>query len=237
MLNSIESLRKDQKILANKLIQFNEAFKSSMEKVKKKRIEDDAAYQTEIKDVKDILDVHNDGIEFLEKEKSKLDTLIKKIDDKIDDVNKNIHEAVIKIEKLESNNNDIEIKQCIHDRKGYCREGERCKFFHTKEICTEHKENGICIRKSCRKRHPQHCRYFQRSICRREESCKYLHDKRRQYKNCDRCKLSSFNQYYCEFCAKSFCSRCTIKDAHLNNIFDGSQDQVSCQDIHNLLEQ
>ena len=45
VLNSIESLRKDQKILANKLIQLNDAFKNSMEKVKKKRIEDDAAYQ------------------------------------------------------------------------------------------------------------------------------------------------------------------------------------------------
>ena len=105
-------------------------------------------------------------------------------------------------------------------------------FFHSEETCRDYIKNGICTKISCRKRHPRQCRYFLGSICRRGETCKYLHYNRETTDQCKRCEKSCQNIYYCEFCSKSFCSNCTVKEAHVNNIYHYDQDLIKCSSIH-----
>ena len=233
VLNAIDSLRKDQKILANKVIELNEVFKNSITKIKKKQSDETSMNEAKMKDFDGVLNIHEEGIANLQFEKSILDDLMKQIDDNINNVNQKIDASMKRIEQIKKEEKETDIKQCIYDRKGYCKEEENCKFFHAQEICREYIENKICTIKSCRKRHPQHCRYFYGSICRRGDSCRYLHDnKRKRSQSCTRCEKPCLNKYYCEFCKKSFCSSCTIEEAHLNNIFDGNVDSVCCSNIH-----
>ena len=35
-----------------------------------------------------------------------------------------------------------EVKQCIFERNGFCRERDQCMFFHTEEICDVFLENA-----------------------------------------------------------------------------------------------
>ena len=72
VLNSIESLRKDQKVLANKLIELNGAVRSSIEKIRKNKIDDSAAFEARINDLKVVLNSHSDSITDLENQKTYL---------------------------------------------------------------------------------------------------------------------------------------------------------------------
>ena len=74
--------------------------------------------------------------------------------DNINEANHKIAESIKKIETLESNKSDNQIKQLIFDRMGFCKEQDDCKYFHAKEICSEYVETKRCTRKECRKRHP-----------------------------------------------------------------------------------
>ena len=157
------------------------------------------------------------------------------IDDSINDTNVKIKESMKKIEELEENKPENETKQCVYDRKGYCKEGNSCKYFHAQEICSEYEKNGVCAKKECRKRHPRKCRYDQRSICHRGQSCRYLHEMRRtEMKSCDRREIPCLINYYCEFCGKSFCVNCTLEEAHTNNIYKAEPNSVNCSLIHKI---
>ena len=92
------------------------------------------------------------------------------------------------------------------------------KVIVEKENCSEFIETGLCMNDECRKRHPRKCRYDQRSICKRGESCRYLHEisRRKESESCDLCEFLCSSRYFCEFCIKSFCSKCTIEEAHMN---------------------
>ena len=63
---------------------------------------------TKINGFEEALEKHSDGIAKLEMERSNLDGMLKNIDEKI--------------EILESNKSDNEIKQSIFDRMGFCKE-------------------------------------------------------------------------------------------------------------------
>ena len=86
-------------------------------------------------------------------------------------------------------------------------------------MCADHTENGVCIKRYCRKRHPKTCRYFLRGFCRRNSSCKYLHSKHNQAQSCNKCEKTNEQTYYCEVCGKTFCSQCTVEEAHTRNIY------------------
>jgi hypothetical protein len=240
VLNAIESLRSDQKTIAKKLITLSEAFKNSLNKMKKEKAEENTAMENKLQGLTEkcdklrlVIDNHEDGMKELNLNKCNLERLIKKIDDNLEDVNKKIGESLLKIENLKTENHKFQIKQCIFDRKGFCKEEENCRFFHPLEICSDYIENRVCIKTCCRKRHPRLCRYFTRGICRRGESCKYLHDPSRQENNCNRCHKNSPQKYYCEFCKKSFCPECTVKEAHTMNIYNTNDGLVTCSNIHN----
>ena len=116
---------------------------------------------------------------------------IKKLDTKIDDIDKEVERRTLKIkEELECKTickEDIDniakaIKErdndkiCNHFNRGYCRLKERCPYKHkSKEICTEHLRRTLCLNQKCNKRHPKMCRDFLRGICWRRDSCAYLH--------------------------------------------------------------
>ena len=190
VLRSIEALRKDQKVIIKKVMEFSDAFKISIEKIKKEKTDESETYQTRMNHFETVLNMHTNEIENIQHEKVKIDAWIKVIDDNLDDVDKRIEESTKKIENFEVNDMRNEIKQCIYDRRGYCRKGINCVYFHSEEICIDYVEKSICSRVCCRKRHPHPCRYFLRGNCRRGESCSYLHSQKgleRQLEKCERC--------------------------------------------------
>ena len=69
-------------------------------------------------------------------------------------------------------------KKCRYHNRGYCKFGEKCHFFHSRDICEEFRSNGLCRQKNCFLRHPKNCRYWTRTEegCKRNEECVYLHD-------------------------------------------------------------
>ena len=249
VLTSIQNLKKDQKVVANKVIKLTEAFQNTIKKMEKKINEKFELYderfkkvEEPFKDLKKVVNKHSDDVVKLEEEYQYTVKLINLIDKNLSEIETKIEVSEGLIEKLkheenkhEENNHDEKedcIKQCIFDRKGYCYQKENCDFFHTEEICTTHVENGICNKTICRKRHPRQCRYYSRGNCRRGESCKYLHGQGKPISQCNKCESSSTQTYYCEVCGKTFCSECTVKEAHALNIYE-AYEAVDCSKIHN----
>ena len=100
VLNAIDSLRKDQKILANKVIELNEVFKNSITKIKKKQSDETSMNEAKMKDFDGVLNIHEEGIANLQFEKSILDDLMKQIDDNINNVNQKIDVSMKRIELI-----------------------------------------------------------------------------------------------------------------------------------------
>ena len=64
---------------------------------------------------------------------------------------------------------------CVHFKYGYCKFGEKCRKYHNTIIC--HDES--CEERTCQKRHPKKCHYFQRySMCKFGDYCLYDHEER-----------------------------------------------------------
>ena len=62
---------------------------------------------------------------------------------------------------------------CRFSKFGYCKYKENCRKIHFNEICKETR----CATKSCSKRHPKMCRFFQfYGNCKFGEFCHYNHD-------------------------------------------------------------
>ena len=131
-LGAIKSLKNDQKMITRKVITLTDAVKNSIDKIKREKIDENAALDVKLRGLESRCeylemntDNHDDVIKELEKDKLKLENMIKKIDDNLEDVHKKINESLTKI----GNISDETQKQCIFDRKGFCREEERYKCF------------------------------------------------------------------------------------------------------------
>ena len=260
---SIEKLKQEKRILANKLLEFTQAFKNSIAKIEKKHDERFAAYDkklaklendrlesatskdcectAQVKEVKSVVDKHSDNVSKLEKECNDTNELIRKIDENLEELDNKINVSNKIIEDLKqatTRKPEEEIKQCIFDRTGFCREKDQCMFFHTEEICDVFLEKHKCWKRKCLKRHPKICRYFQRGVCTRDD-CIYLHESNVHAgivdnfaDSCDKCDNLTYQRYFCEFCSKNFCANCTSKEAHKINIYK-NQENPSCSNIHN----
>ena len=63
---------------------------------------------------------------------------------------------------------------CRYNQTGYCKQGRHCQKRHVEEICTDGRE---CKIRTCVRRHPKICKYFEKqSECRFDE-CAYAHEK------------------------------------------------------------
>ena len=122
---------------------------------------------------------------------------------------------------------EISEKTCRFHNKGHCNQKESCPFFHGNTICEIFRETGACWKQVCRERHPKICWYGDK--CFRQESCSFQHNNLIQ--SCDRCEQLSTKRYHCEFCAKSFCEKCTVEKAHESNIYSTSENP-RCENIH-----
>ena len=67
------------------------------------------------------------------------------------------------------------VKICRFNRTGFCREREKCPYFHGIKVCQEFLDSGVCMKQKCCERHPKRCIYFQRGECEWGSNCKYLH--------------------------------------------------------------
>ena len=258
---SIENLKREKKIIARKVLEFTQAFKNTIAKMEKKYEERFACYEAkllelesekfenlesrvcrcevEMKNATSIVEKCADGVSKLEQEVDNTNELIKKIDKNLAELDAKIIDSTNIIEKLKkssiSETKDEEVKQCIFDRTGFCREKDQCMFLHTDEVCEIFLGNQICWKKKCIKRHPKVCRYFKRGVCRRD-GCRYLHYDVVQdniaKSACDRCEKVHHQSYFCEFCCKKFCANCTVEEAHVANIYENKKENPSCSDIH-----
>ena len=238
ILKSIETLQKKQQIIIKEVMKINDAFKNTIEKMRNEKEEEKSAVDIKLEEFdkrserfETALNNNEAEIAKIVTEKENLHTAIKEIDEKIHEHKEKIDMSLQKIEDLKTEKNESEIKQCIFDRKGYCNREDNCNFYHSQEICTNYLESGVCNKTSCRQRHPRQCRYFLRGVCSRGEFCKFLHDQGRRVSHCKKCEKVSNTNYYCEFCRNSFCSECTVGDAHENNIYT-TNESVNCSNIH-----
>ena len=222
----------DEKI--STLIHLNEGLQNRVEQSEKMTTVEATKNKDNFNELETAFEKESKDIEDVKDQQSKIDVLIGKIDDKLDNLNQRIVETVSNIENLERKEIESEKKQCIHDRKGYCKNGNSCPFFHTNEICKEYIVNKICTKLQCRKRHPQRCRYFLKTICRRGDTCRYLHIKPTETEKCHRCQNLAKQRYYCEFCRRNFCSSCTIGEAHVKNIYNPEEHSNQCLSIHKI---
>ena len=85
---------------------------------------------------------HSDDVSKLEAELKYTKSLIEQIDNNLEEFEIKIKASENVIEKLnnvadsvKNNSDENEIKQCMYDRKGFCREQTNCKFFHATQIC------------------------------------------------------------------------------------------------------
>jgi hypothetical protein len=259
---SIEKLKQEKRIIANKLLELSQRVQNSFAKMEKKNNERFALYENklaklekeklelsepkvcecaiQVTNINSIVEKHSDDVSKLEQEYQVTNMLIKKIDTNLEELDNRIESSNKIIEDLKKAtllSEPEERKQCIFDRTGYCREKEKCLFLHTDDICEFFQEKLVCWKKNCIKRHPRICRYFQRDICRRE-NCRYLHKSTTETKAvdltdvCYRCERGSYRRYFCEFCSKNFCANCTSKEAHVSNIYNQKHENPSCSDVH-----
>ena len=66
-------------------------------------------------------------------------------------------------------------KTCRYFNRGHCKYKQKCKFFHSKEICQTYLEGGKCDAKICKSRHPKVCKWWQGSNGCGRNNCDFLH--------------------------------------------------------------
>ena len=67
---------------------------------------------------------------------------------------------------------DLNLFQCQHNNKGYCKFGLPCHYQHYTIIC----EKKICRLKECQARHPKACKNVQNCKFHKNNCCAYRHD-------------------------------------------------------------
>ena len=61
---------------------------------------------------------------------------------------------------------------CMFHKYGFCKNGDKCKKSHLKEVCLKWE----CDSKKCNKRHPRPCKYLsQNGHCKFDSKCSYSH--------------------------------------------------------------
>ena len=50
---------------------------------------------------------------------------------------------------------------CGHNNRGYCKYKSRCRYTHSKDICSDHLSIGKCSNKECKDRHPRKCKWME----------------------------------------------------------------------------
>ena len=171
---SIEKLKSEKRIIAKKLMEFSNCFKNSIAKLEKQFEERFETYEKKLKEVEDKLleTIESKVVTSSEHTKNdineliivKIDTISRDIEslktkeiDLTDDVNHletertRVNDKIIEIDNvlIQLKENVTEAKQAgrkqgKYDRRGYCKELERCPFFHTKEVCRTYVEKGLC---------------------------------------------------------------------------------------------
>ena len=130
-----------------------------------------------------------------------------------------------------------EIRKCSYHDRGFCRSQAECSFYHPKNSCAQFEEEGVCSKRYCRDRHQRLCKYWKRGFCYRGDLCQFSH---RHIKNifmkyCEKCCNPEVNLYYCNFCEKNFCSKCTLEEAHDEN-YMATTDITQCKQIHEKMK-
>ena len=69
--------------------------------------------------------------------------------------------------------NDLYVK--VNCTAEFCKCVEKCRYFHSSEICQRHLENMICNEKDCNKRHKFFWKCFQKEVGCRRNNCDFLH--------------------------------------------------------------
>ena len=255
ILQAVKKLQQDQKNMMAKFTKLTEVCRNKLNKIEHEKVENNKAlerkFETMQKDSevlkkeqeafearfetidKNIEDLKKeevkllDDVSNLESEREKVSNHINLIDEALEEI-KEQNTKHIHVNTNENKIDDNESrKQCKYDRKGFCRQAENCLFLHADTTCEIYLETGVCWKSNCHQRHPKTCRYGSR--CYRGESCRYLH----QDSTCGKCQQFSHILYYCEFCKQSFCSSCTVKQAHLGNIYENpNSEDPKCENIH-----
>ena len=213
-------------------LKLNEDLKKHLEQIEKKNAHESIANEMKISDIAEKsselearFEAMDDTIEGLKREEDKHIADLCNIENEREKVSNQINfidEALKEIKNQDIDDNETR-KQCKYDRNGFCRQAENCLFSHADKTCEIYLETGVCWKLNCHQRHPKRCWYG--SKCYRGESCRYLH----QETTCYKCQQFSHTVYYCEFCQESFCSSCTVKQAHFEKLH--SEDH-KCENIH-----
>ena len=254
---TIEKLKKEKRIIAKKLLELSNSFKSTIARIERnfeekmthyenklanlenRRVEDQTSINNQVVKVSETVNEDIEGLKKneiqlcddvtnLEAEHKQVTSKINLIDNTLAAIKRNIEV----LEKKDDNENETIEKErrklCTFNDKGFCRNSDQnCPFFHADLVCELYESTGICWKQNCRQRHPKICRYGYR--CFRGASCRYLH----RTSSCGRCEQFSPNCYYCEFCRKSFCGNCTVDKAHCENIYTTENLQhPKCENIH-----
>ena len=174
---SEKSLADQVKTIQGYMGKFAKSFKDLTERVKTledKRMSNDEKEIKEIMEsqrvVDEILVANTDAIKQLNMELSKVE----------EEINKQ------KCNRGESVETPVEyvVKQgergkiCRYNNRGHCRYRDRCKYYHSRDVCKTYLESKKCDYSACADRHPKVCKYWlkSKSGCLRKSTCDYLHD-------------------------------------------------------------
>ena len=251
--NAVRILMKEQKVNSLKMTEMekkldaNEKYISKLEKdLDEEKKETDKRFDSVLdrfESLGNVIEEHTDGIEEIEEKVSDLKNKLEQINGSLERINVEIskleskekhEEKVVNCDTFddEVKNDNEEIKQCRFDRVGYCFKGkDECNFLHVEETCELYLQNGYCNKITCIRRHPRECYFYERGFCRRNGDCSYLHRSRKNLRQCDKCDQRTNSTYYCEICDKSYCSHCTIKEAHVKDL-NQSKNLTDCKNVH-----
>ena len=251
--NAVRILIKEQKVQSIKItemekkLNLNEKFICKLEKaLNEEKKETDKRFDTAIdrfENLDTIVEEHTETVDEIEEKACDLKKKIDLVNESLEKINleiaelekKNINEdnkVAVDCDAIDKNDDRAEIRQCRFDRVGYCYKGkDECEFLHVEETCEIYSQSGYCNKVKCIRRHPRKCFYYEGGFCRRSDDCRYLHRTTKATRQCKKCNQRSNLTYYCEFCDESYCSKCTVKEAHDNN-FIKSNILAECMNVH-----
>ena len=116
------------------------------------------------KEVEDNLAKHEEAINRIEMDIVKLETMIQS------DKSKGCSNVDSEPQTI-----DYKERTCRYHNKGFCKYKLKCRYFHSKQICEDYEIHGTCEQKTCSKRHPEQCKFWNAGKCSRNESCDFLH--------------------------------------------------------------
>ena len=160
LIQTVQNLQRDHKILESKLIRVTEVCKKKFIKIETddglkitKQENKFAKLDYDIENLKKDQVKISDDVTHLETEHDHVTKTIKSIDDALENIRKEIDvkDKHVDLEKADANPDIKEEprKQCKYDRKGYCRASDNCIYFPSNSICQIYLETGACWRETC----------------------------------------------------------------------------------------